>query len=135
MTTAPFVRRAPALTMAYVPQGLTEAQYQAIKQRDADRIRSSDFGAWGPRFRRQSAPFWADKKFLSGHGALVSGGSDSQESADNLVNRLCRSLNLLAAALLGLLRRRAAFAANAVVVRLARTVVACRTLLDRQKAP
>ena len=38
----------------YVPSGLTREEYEQIKQREADKIRSMNYGAWGPRFQRQS---------------------------------------------------------------------------------
>lgn len=41
---------------SYVPSGLTAEQYQQLKQKEAEKVRKMDFGAWGPRFKRSNRP-------------------------------------------------------------------------------
>jgi hypothetical protein len=41
---------------SYVPDGLSEDEYQKIKQKEADELASKNFGAWGPRFKRTATP-------------------------------------------------------------------------------
>jgi len=36
----------------YIPTGLTEEQYRAIKEDDAAKFQNVDFGAWGPRWKK-----------------------------------------------------------------------------------
>ena len=40
----------------YVPDGLTDNEYAAIKKREAEQIKNKDFGAFGPRWNRESRP-------------------------------------------------------------------------------
>lgn len=40
----------------YVPSGLTVAQYEQLKQREAQERATKDYGAWGPRFLRSTPP-------------------------------------------------------------------------------
>ena len=40
----------------YVPDGLSREEYDNIKKRERDESTKKNFGAWGPRFRRTSAP-------------------------------------------------------------------------------
>lgn len=42
-------------TGPYVPDGLTLAEYQQIKQKEADQLAKKNFGAFGPRWKRQSS--------------------------------------------------------------------------------
>jgi hypothetical protein len=37
---------------SYIPTGLTEEQYRAIKEDDAAKFQNVDFGAWGPRWKK-----------------------------------------------------------------------------------
>lgn len=41
---------------SYVPSGLSREQYSKLKKKEADDLRKMDFGSWGPRFKRGSAP-------------------------------------------------------------------------------
>lgn len=40
----------------YVPSGLTAEEYQQLKQKEAEKLRKMDFGAWGPRFKKSDRP-------------------------------------------------------------------------------
>ena len=40
----------------YVPDGLTENEYAAIRRREAEEQKSKNFGAFGPRWSRQTRP-------------------------------------------------------------------------------
>ena len=40
----------------YVPDGLTDNEYAAIKKREAEQVKNKDFGAFGPRWNRESRP-------------------------------------------------------------------------------
>jgi hypothetical protein len=40
----------------YVPSGLTAEEYQELKEKEAEKMRKMDFGAWGPRFKRSDRP-------------------------------------------------------------------------------
>lgn len=59
--------------LPYKPKGLSDQEWAAIKKKDAERLQGKDYGAWGPRFRRVEAPFWASASFLAKTGAVVSG--------------------------------------------------------------
>ncbi|EED90921.1 predicted protein [Thalassiosira pseudonana CCMP1335] len=45
----PILRKRPT---SYIPDGLTEEEYNTIKQNDRAKLQGKDFGAWGPRFNR-----------------------------------------------------------------------------------
>ena len=40
----------------YVPDGLTENEYSKIKQKEIERLKKMNYGAWGPRFKRTGVP-------------------------------------------------------------------------------
>jgi hypothetical protein len=40
----------------YVPSGLTAEEYRQLKEKEAEKLRKMDFGAWGPRFKRSNRP-------------------------------------------------------------------------------
>lgn len=40
----------------YVPDGLTRDEYESIKKNEREASIKKNFGAWGPRFRRSTAP-------------------------------------------------------------------------------
>jgi len=61
-----------SVRMPYIPDGLSSEQYEEIKRRDAAKMAGKDLGAWGPRFQRAAAPFWATQQFLAKTGALTS---------------------------------------------------------------
>jgi hypothetical protein len=44
----------------YVPDGLNEKEWTAIKRREAGELRRKDLGAYGPRWSRQNRPFDGD---------------------------------------------------------------------------
>jgi hypothetical protein len=46
----------PQQTTPYVPEGMTAAEYAAMKQREATDAATKNFGAWGPRFRPDAKP-------------------------------------------------------------------------------
>ena len=81
----------------YLPDGLTEEQWAEIRLKEIRERQSKDLGAWGPRFKKQKAPFWADKNlwgavpslpFSNGATAAVS----SVEAAKGARTWLLRSL-------------------------------------------
>lgn len=43
----------------YIPDGLSEKEWADIQKRELAERESKDFGAWGPRFNKVDAPFWA----------------------------------------------------------------------------
>ena len=67
----------PCLRKPYKPQGLTDAQWAAIKDADAAREQGKNYGAWGPRFQRVAPPFWATAGFLAKTGAIIRGDLSS----------------------------------------------------------
>lgn len=77
---------------SYVPTGLTEEQYRAIKEADAAKFQNVDFGAWGPRWKKVdgdpqgnwfSMPgLWTggySKKALGGERSVAVGSSGDGE--------------------------------------------------------
>jgi hypothetical protein len=40
----------------YTPLGLTTKEYEKIKKDEAQKLKSMNFGAWGPRFKQDDAP-------------------------------------------------------------------------------
>mmetsp|Transcript_339 Transcript_339/g.573 ORF Transcript_339/g.573 Transcript_339/m.573 type:complete len:319 (+) Transcript_339:59-1015(+) len=46
----------PAAGSSYIPSGLTEKEWNEIKQKERKDIEKKDFGAWGPRFARSDRP-------------------------------------------------------------------------------
>mmetsp|Transcript_2672 Transcript_2672/g.5670 ORF Transcript_2672/g.5670 Transcript_2672/m.5670 type:complete len:260 (+) Transcript_2672:249-1028(+) len=71
-------RHAVPVLRGYKPKDLTWEQWEEVKRKDADAVRGKDYGAWGPRFKRTSAPFWASKTFLGWSGAIVDSGQPRQ---------------------------------------------------------
>lgn len=61
----------------YVPDGLTPEEYAQIKQKEADDAAKMNYGAWGPRFRRSSAP---DGDWFVNPRLWVNGFSASDQS-------------------------------------------------------
>lgn len=61
----------------YVPCGLSEAEYQKIKEREADELKSKNFGAWGPRFRQSKD---AEENWLFMPALWTNGASYRPES-------------------------------------------------------
>lgn len=47
-------RMPPPLSEGYVPDGLSPEEYQNIKKKEAARLKSMNFGAFGPRFLKSS---------------------------------------------------------------------------------
>lgn len=41
---------------SYVPSGLSEEEYTKIKKKEEEKLKSMNFGAWGPRFKRTDTP-------------------------------------------------------------------------------
>ena len=89
----------------YVPSGMTAAEYAAIKKREADEQKKLNFGAFGPRFSRQSRPSgdWMLQKSLWTRGfdsnapaVNGSGGVGSaNDSREVLLGRLSRNVPVL----------------------------------------
>jgi hypothetical protein len=75
-----------AATAPYVPSGLTLEEYTHIRQAEAAKISKLEYAAWGPRFRRSSAPrgdwmalpqLWTKGYQPSSNADLKSGGGDT----------------------------------------------------------
>ena len=78
----------------YVPSGMTAAEFAAIKKRESDEQKSLNFGAFGPRWSRQSRPdgdwmlmrslwtrgFDSNAPSVDGSGGSTVGGNDGQKS-------------------------------------------------------
>jgi hypothetical protein len=75
----------PSSGEPYVPSGLTRAEYDKIKQKEAEAQAKMNYGAWGPRFRRTHRPDgdWmvVPRLWTSGFSASdISGGVSGTES-------------------------------------------------------
>merc|ERR1711965_804240 len=81
--------------LPYKPDGLTAEEWERIKARDRAETAGKDFGAWGPRFQRTEAPFWASAGFLSKSGALV-GRTDGADSGNSWLWQRFRRTRLAA---------------------------------------
>ena len=84
----------------YVPDGMTPEQYEAIKMADREKVALLDYAAWGPRFKRVAAPFWATDGFLTKAGAYMQTRVTQETQVRRVQAALCRSclvLHLLAA--------------------------------------
>ncbi|KAL3805839.1 hypothetical protein HJC23_007800 [Cyclotella cryptica] len=97
---------------SYIPTGLTEEQYRAIKEADAAKFQNVDFGAWGPRWKKVdgdpqgnwfSMPgLWTggySKRALGGERSFLAGRSGDGDGVD-----LGRCKKALVACLLALRR-------------------------------
>jgi len=86
----------------YVPSGMTAAEYAAIKKREADEQKKLNFGAFGPRFSRQSRPSgdWMLQKSLWTRGfdsnaSAVNGSGGTDDSRGARFGRLSRNAPVL----------------------------------------
>uniref|UniRef100_A0A7S1BQQ4 Uncharacterized protein n=1 Tax=Corethron hystrix TaxID=216773 RepID=A0A7S1BQQ4_9STRA len=68
-------------TGSYIPDGLTPAEYAAIKKKESEKVKSLKFGAFGPRFSPSSRP---EGDWLLNR-SLWTGGFDSS-NARGLLN-------------------------------------------------
>mmetsp|Transcript_28880 Transcript_28880/g.83825 ORF Transcript_28880/g.83825 Transcript_28880/m.83825 type:complete len:273 (+) Transcript_28880:146-964(+) len=89
----------------YVPSGMTAAEFAAIKKRESDEQKSLNFGAFGPRWSRQSRPdgdwmlmrslwtrgFDSNAPSVDGSGGSTVGG----DSVGALLGRLSRNVPVL----------------------------------------
>ena len=73
----------PTRQTSYVPDGLTEEQYNKIKSEELAKTHSMNYGAWGPRFKQVSG----DPEFWNWFSSptLWTGGFNSN-SANNMTN-------------------------------------------------
>lgn len=71
----------------YVPSGLTEEEYNRIKDTEAERVSKLNYGAWGPRFKPSGTPngdwFVVPQLWTSGFQALKKDPSNNIHSRKN----------------------------------------------------
>lgn len=88
-----------ANTGPYVPSGLTAEQYQQLKEEEAEKAKSMNFGAWGPRFKQSNRPdgdWLLQPKLWSSGFSLDADNSDESFTAKNKTIRTLQSVrNLL----------------------------------------
>ena len=72
-------RRPTCLLEGYVPDGLSPEEYSKIKKEEAARLKSKDYGRFGPRFLKASRP--GGDWFLN--QSLWTGGFDSNRRMSN----------------------------------------------------
>ena len=86
----------------YVPDGLTDDEYAAIKKREAEQRKNKDFGAFGPRWSRSTRPdgdwmlmrsLWT-RGFDSNAPAIDSGNGRNIDGNSSPVGQLSRLLRL-----------------------------------------
>jgi hypothetical protein len=126
----PALKVRPVVMRSYVPDGLTAEQYEALTAKERSRELQKDYAAWGPRFKRVAAPFWATRSFLAKSGAQISVKPTQQKkSVLAAIATICRMPAIIRAGLVGLLAI-LAIAVNAVVVRRSSShAVACTVAL------
>lgn len=74
----------PTRQTSYVPDGLTEEQYNKIKSEELAKTQSMNFGAWGPRFKQVNG----DPEFWNWFSSptLWTGGFNSNSGNNNMTN-------------------------------------------------
>jgi len=74
----------PKRQTSYVPDGLTEEQYNKIKSEELAKTQSMNYGAWGPRFKQVSG----DPEFWNWFSSptLWTGGFNSNSANNNMTN-------------------------------------------------
>ena len=86
----------------YVPDGLTDDEYAAIKKREAEQTRNKDFGAFGPRWSRSTRPdgdwmlmrsLWT-RGFDSNAPAIDNGDGRNIDGNSSAVGQLSRLLRI-----------------------------------------
>ena len=87
----------------YLPDGLTEEQWAEIRLKEIRERQSKDLGAWGPRFKKQKAPFWADKNLWGAVPSLPETAAAITPALANLLSvaSCCVSLSVPASILIG----------------------------------
>jgi hypothetical protein len=76
----------------YVPSGLSEEEYQKIKKKEEEQLKSMNFGAWGPRFKRGDTPGgdWMVMRSLWTHGVNARARPTPRLNASSGRNPLAR---------------------------------------------
>jgi len=74
----------PKRQTSYVPDGLTEEQYNKIKSEELAKTQSMNYGAWGPRFKQVSG----DPEFWNWFSSptLWTGGFNANSANNNMAN-------------------------------------------------
>ena len=75
----------PTRQTSYVPDGLTEEQYNKIKSEELAKTQSMNFGAWGPRFKQVSGDpeFW---NWFSSPTLWTGGFNSNSANNNNMTN-------------------------------------------------
>ena len=75
----------PKRQTSYVPDGLTEEQYNKIKSEELAKTQSMNYGAWGPRFKQVSGDpeFW---NWFSSPTLWTGGFNANSANNDNMSN-------------------------------------------------
>ena len=75
----------PKRQTSYVPDGLTEEQYNKIKSEELAKTQSMNYGAWGPRFKQVSGDpeFW---NWFSSPSLWTGGFNSNSANNNNMTN-------------------------------------------------
>jgi len=75
----------PKRQTSYVPDGLTEEQYNKIKNEELAKTQSMNYGAWGPRFKQVSGDpeFW---NWFSSPTLWTGGFNSNSANYNNMTN-------------------------------------------------